>query len=675
MSSVADSPSPVSSFTPTAVAALLLAARQQLQRLDLPHPSARQIFEATGAGSSRAYEASQTVLGSLSKLFRGPGRPAKASPTPAVDVSSELSRAVLAFVMGHCGCVSAGPKRRQYSPSFVRFVLELRREHAELDLDVFARAVSVPVGTLKGWLNPNGQEQAPHQPAPRADVASDERNEPDANVGEDEATRPATDDVDSGSDAADTGDAAPPTPSSSNGSSSVVSLYIETIVTQWRSWEGSFTDFCDHLQRHHRIPFGRSFISNVLEELGERTPDRRSGRSPDERALRGAFETFFPGAQWVGDGTPVEIHFGEQSYTFNLELMVDAHSDAFVGISVRDEEDSQAVTDAFDDGVATTGEPPLATLLDNRTSNHSAEVDDALGDTIRIRATKGRAQNKAHCEGAFGLFEQILPALVVSSTLPREQARQVVTLVFQTLLRALNGRPRADRNGQSRTELYRSRKPTAEEVARARTALEERARKQRLARETLRARQDPRKHALLDEAFERFGLADPEHHVRTAIARYPFSAIVDAVAVFEAKASVGSLPDDNRERYLLGIARNCAAQAEGNALTESLIRRRRAAHDAMLASLEADRELIERLVPEPDQRLDRFIDAATDSDPRLDRLFWLDAAAHLIGYGTRSRQDDRLRDASRRIYAAFDLPPRDRQDMMRHLASLVIPVA
>lgn len=673
MSSVADSPSPVSSFTPTARAALLLAAREQLRELQLPHPSARQIFDATGAGRSRAYEASQTVLGSLSNLFRGPGRPAKASPTPTPDVSAELSRAVLAFVLEHPGCVSAGPKRRQYSPSFVRFVLELRHEHAALDLDVFARAVSVPVGTLKGWLNPN--QQAPQQSTTVEDAASDQRIESDATLGDAATTLPVTNDVTGDGGASDAANIdAPATAPSSYGSSSVVSLYIETIVTEWRVWEGSFIDFCDHLDKHHRIPFGRSFISNVLEELGERTPKRRSGRSPDERALRGAFETFFPGAQWVGDGTPIEIHFGEQSYTFNLELMVDADSDAFIGISVRDEEDSQAVTEAFHDGVATTGEPPLATLLDNRPSNHSAEVDDALGDTVRIRATKGRPQNKAHCEGAFGLFEQILPALVVSSTLPHEQARQVVTLVFQTLLRALNGRPRADRNGQSRAELYRGRKPTAEQIAEARASLEERARKQDLARETLRARQDPRKHELLDEAFERFGLADPEHHVRTSIASYPFSAIVDAVAVFEAKASVGSLPDDNRERYLLGIVRNCAAQAEGNALTESLIRRRRAAHDAMLASLEADRDLIERLVPDPDQRLERFIDAATESDRRFDRLFWLDAAAHVIGHGSRSRQDDRLRDASRRIHAAFDVSPRDRQDMTRHLASLVIPV-
>ena len=33
------------------------------------------------------------------------------------------------------------------------------------------------------------------------------------------------------------------------------------------------------------------------------------------------------------------------------------------------------------------------------------EVDAALGDvTERIRATPFRPQNKAHCEGAFGLF-------------------------------------------------------------------------------------------------------------------------------------------------------------------------------------------------------------------------------------------------------------------------------
>jgi hypothetical protein len=160
-------------------------------------------------------------------------------------------------------------------------------------------------------------------------------------------------------------------------------------------------------------------------------PRRRPGRSPDELALRNAFVTFFPGAQWVGDGTQVPVVIDGQRFTFNLELDVDAYSAALVGADVAETEDAAAVVAAFDDGVSTTGAPPLALLLDNRESNHTQTVADALGDTIKIRATPGRAPNKAHVEGAFGLFEHTAPPLAVTATSPRQLAEQLLALVVK----------------------------------------------------------------------------------------------------------------------------------------------------------------------------------------------------------------------------------------------------
>jgi hypothetical protein len=97
-----------------------------------------------------------------------------------------------------------------------------------------------------------------------------------------------------------------------------------------------------------------------------------------------------------------------------------------VGLSIRDEEDSTAVIEALADGIATTGRAPLALLLDNNPSNHTADVDAALGDvTLRLRATQGRPQNKAHCEGAFGLFQRSIPLLDLHATNLRELGRQL----------------------------------------------------------------------------------------------------------------------------------------------------------------------------------------------------------------------------------------------------------
>lgn len=46
---------------------------------------------------------------------------------------------------------------------------------------------------------------------------------------------------------------------------------------------------------------------------------RRTGRSPDEDAIRGAFQTWFPNAQWVADGAVVDVDVGDHTCRFNVE--------------------------------------------------------------------------------------------------------------------------------------------------------------------------------------------------------------------------------------------------------------------------------------------------------------------------------------------------------------------
>ena len=226
------------------------------------------------------------------------------------------------FVLDHPGCVHGAPGRRCYSDPFRRFVLELHERHNELPLPVFAEAVSIPLGTLEDWLRPG-------------------RLEPE-------------DDGDEPTSCADT-----------------TVPKIEMLLDAWRRWSGrALAPFGEHVRRHLQLDFSDAMIGKLLFEHGVRTPKRRRGRTPDEEASRGTFETFFAGAQWVGDGTAIEVLVDGEVHRFNLELMVDAHTGAFVGLDVTDEEDSDAVVSAFDHGVETTDAPPLAVLLDNKPSNH-----------------------------------------------------------------------------------------------------------------------------------------------------------------------------------------------------------------------------------------------------------------------------------------------------------------
>jgi hypothetical protein len=606
---------------PSSVAAgLILAALLLLRRHGLSRPTVKEVLQATGAGRSRAYEIKNALLRLLPTLCRPAGRPkAPVKPPPAVAPTEALSRLALRFLAEHPGAISGGPARKRYSDTFRTFILEQCELRRDISVEDFAAAVHVPLGTLKDWLRGG-----------RKDV--------------DEPVRPAT--------AANTDPA--------------TTAQVEALIAEWRRWQGSFSAFCQHVNLDLRIPFGRTLIASILEQHGERTPSRRAGRSPDEKALRKAFETFFPGAQWEGDGTPIVVEVDGQRFRFNLELMVDAKTDAFVGASVRDEEDSQAVIEAFEDGVKTTGAPALATLLDNRSSNHTDEVKDGIAPSMKMHATKGRPQNKAHVEGAFGLFAQVVPALVIAATAPREIAREVLELVVKTWARTLNHKPRKSRQGRSRVDEYTSETPTDEQVTEARAALEERLKQQEKARKTLQARQDPFIRTILDDAFSRLGLIDPEGNIRAAIARYPLDHVLNGIAIFEGRLHAGTLPPDlDGGRYLLGIVKNVSQQDEGLKITEALLRVRLDAKDRLLQPLSRTLDELLQLNTDPVVCLKTLTDRALDADRRIDRLFWLRAVVDHIQQQPASRHEALMDFVSRRIYARFAVPYTERQWAVR----------
>jgi len=624
MTAIADSSPAVA---PSVIAGLLLAARDHLLGLGLHSDDTESIIEKAGAARSSAYEAKARILAALPSIVRPVGRPrAPASaPPPKADA---LTREALCFVMDHPGCV-CGRDRRVYADSFRRFVLDLHQKHRELEVEELARAVDVPLDTLHDWL----RAPAPPQPEP---------------------------------------------PESDPTAWKTSNLHIETVLSEWNRWQGGFVPFCEHAREHLRLPYGRTAIAAILEAHGVRLRKKREGRSPDETALRGAFQTFFPGAQWVGDGTPLVVHIFGQAFTFNLELNVDAHTGAFTGASIRDEEDSAALLQAIADGKAATGAAPQAELVDNRPSNLTPEVREALAaeGTLLIPATRARPQNKEHVEGAFGLFQQMAPPLVLDGDTEREVARELLRLVVTTWARTLNHRPRADRGGKSRVELYGEDKPTPERVQQARAELEERLRRQEAARRTLQARQDPLVRQTLAAAFARLAIVDPDGHLLDAIARYPLDPVVDGIAIFEGKRAAGSLPRDLDcpGRYLLGIVRNLAQEREAEQICEAMLRARLEAQDALLAPLVERQRSAERQHADAPGLLACLIDHALDTERHIDRLFWLDAAGDLIRRQPASDHAALCRLGFRRIHAATRAPYSDRLKACRFLAHKAVPL-
>jgi hypothetical protein len=266
-----------------------------------------------------------------------------------------------------------------------------------------------------------------------------------------------------------------------------------------------------------------------------------------------------------------------------------------------------------------------------------------------------------------------MPALDLHTGSPHDLARQVLGFVVQTCARTLNRRPRLDRGGRSRIDLYNE-PVTAEQIDAARAALAERRRKQELARATLEARQDPAVRALLDAAFERLALADPDPHLRTAIARYPLDVITNGIAIFTGKRLVGTLPPRVDARYLLGIVRNLSDEREGVVIAEELLRVRLEARDIMLAPLVLARDTARAGITDLRARLLRFVDLALAAPGGVDRLFWLLAVADEINAHAALDPAPALAATARRIHATHRVTYRERQNAVRVIVAQVVPL-
>ncbi|MFH1464309.1 MAG: hypothetical protein ABIO70_07970 [Pseudomonadota bacterium] len=616
-------PYPELPVAPVLLAGLAIAALPVLDQFGLPHPSAVEVVEKLEVSRSRAYELRADIMAALPALLLPPGRPP--SPPPATDADlTPILRACRDFVYDHPGAVEDQGVRRRYTDRFHHFILDLAQAHLEVPLPLFADAAGVPLGTLRDWLA-GGLEAI--------------------RLSENQATAPNTD---------------PTEPQ------------VEQLLAIHAAWTGSFKRFCKHAQQDWRLPFGRTLISTILSKHGVRHAKRRSGRSPDEDALRGQFLTFFPNVQWVGDGTQLGASIGAENFSFNLELLVDPASGAFVGAAVTDTENGAAVIEATQDAVATTGSPPISILLDNKPSNHTDAVAEAVTPAVLERSTRGRPQSKAHIEGGFGLFQQVAPVMALLPTSPRELARQLVALTVTTWARTLNHKPMKDHGGLTRVQRHLDHKPSPEEVQAAKAALRDRLRKQEKARLTRQARQDPQVRAALADAFARFAFDDPEGHLLDAIARYPLGAVVDAIATFDGKRRANTLPEGVDARYLLGIARNIAEVREGLEIALALWRERRAAQDRALDPAERERNRLEEADICMEERIASFVDLALGTKRRLDRFFWLTAIADTVLEQDPAERRPLFHLAARRIHATFAVPHKQRLEATRFLAASIL---
>lgn len=446
-------------------------------------------------------------------------------------------------------------------------------------------------------------------------------------------------------------------------------VHLCLITTLWQSWTGPFQAFCRMLRDDHKVPYGDTYIGSFLQAAGLRS---RKPQTPVEAPWSSdTFRTFFPGAQWLGDGTTIAVHWEDRDFVFNVEAILDPATNAILAFHVSDTEDEDAVLQAYRASLETAGAPPLAFTLDNRPSNHTEGVQGTMEGTILLRSTPGRGQAKAPLEGTFGLFRQDMPPLVIVGQTLREMVRSALDLILMAWARGRNGKSRKRLGGLTPAEAYLSASPTPDEVQDALASFRELQRRQDLARRTREARRDPVRIQILSQGLAELESPDPEQRLAVALAGYAKEAIVRGLSVFQAKQELGTLPPGaDPGRYLGGIIRNLDTRLEIERTAVHLLDQRIRLRDISLEPLKRVAEKLRARVP-LSALPEAFVDLALEATCTIDFRFWALAAADALAALPPAASAALYQPLHRRIAASFRTDRDRRSDLIDRIAEAV----
>lgn len=652
-----------------------------------PRITMQDILGFTGASRSQAYAYKGRLQDTYPTLVGTPGRP----HSPSVGLLDDDRRvvviaAILEYVKFHPGAIDGTRERHTYSDGFRRFVVGLAGpgQLAEGMTDtLLASLAGVPLATLHDWLNPKPSKGRP-SPSGSDTESTDAKDlaapsSSPATVPAD-ATVPSSSPETAPANGTTTPATAPATaPGKGTTPTSVFDMirneHQKLILALWPSWQGTFDGFCRMLRREHRLPFGPTFIGTLLEGLGLR---HRKRRTPVEAPWSSnTFRRFFPGVQWIGDGTRLAIRWGDKIFFFNVEALIDVASNAMMGLDVSPAESALAVHHAYEEAKITSGGvPPVAVTLDNKACNDCPDVHAALADTILLHATPGRGQAKAPVEGAFGLASQDLPPLDVMGSTPEEVAACVVRLILLAYYRGRNGRPRKRLGNLTPTEFYANAKPTPEEFEAARKWCQELARREEKARQTREARLDPVRRRLLKEGLAEVGIDDPEDHLAKRLACFGREAIADGLAVYAAKRDKGTLPSETHQHgaYLGGIIKNLHTRYELDRFATHVLKQRIRMQDFTLQPLFLAADHLRSTLPFS-QLPQAFVDRALEATNTVDYRFWTQAATQALAALAPTCRHTFYQALTRRISACFKADRERRADLISSLAGAVAEAA
>jgi hypothetical protein len=375
----------------------------------------------------------------------------------------------------------------------------------------------------------------------------------------------------------------------------------------------------------------------------------------------------------MADGKQVLVQLGSKTFRLNWELVVDADTSALVGFEVSPTEDSDALLDAVEQAIETIEGSPVALLTDNLPANHAPRVEETLKELgiISMPSTVCRPETKSTVEGAFGLFAQRMPDIVLPAV---HSSEDFVCAVLRQILFAYaagrNHTPRKRLGGRTPAQAFADSDVTEEQRAAAAERLLQIKKRIIEQRDADRRRTDPACRKLIGIAFRELGLSDPEGRFTTAIARYGMDAALEAISIYRAKVQAGTPPVNFPERYLLGIARNVAHRNENLTVYEHLLQQRLQARDLMLRPLINELESLRgKLTGTP--YIQELLQRVVSAQATIDRRFWMrELLASVAGLPEQQRAV-RGPLIARRIACTFSILAKDRNAFIAKLTAAV----
>lgn len=540
-----------------------------------------------GANRSSVYEQRQRILQCLQELATArPGRPVAQTPTSADEPALRLTVEVLEFRLRQPGSLIEYPERTSYADAFRRFVLE-HRDRWTGTLESFAQAVRIPLDTLRDWSRQD------HTQALRPE----EKKRPPLPVDASQMTR--------------------------------------QIVEEWMRWVGPTRPFIRHAAQLFEL--SPDLITRLLKILGIISARRR--KPP---RYRGSTQPLSPGTVLVTDGKwiTVELLDSQRTLYLNWQGIVDQNTGCDTAVVISDQEDAEAVREAYERSVKTLGGlVPDALLHDNKPCYDDAKLRQEIKDagTDMLHATPGRPQNKAILEGAFGLWEQRVGTLKLDDTDDDSILRSAIREILRAYTAATNAVPRPEWDGRSRLQVLRQACPNEEQRQRDEAFLK------RLKKRTGRPRRrqpDPEASELIEHVFQRFQLTshDPKGELRRHLATFQTAAIRRAAAILAPKLERELVQRKYAHRYLAKLIRTQQDEIDLERAAEELLELSQRQNQSWVGREQHDFDTFARDHQQLEELTRAVAERAAFGGIPLQTTFWTrklldllrDQAAHLV---------------------------------------------